>query len=153
MSAELVSPIIVIEIEQPFFITEAVPFPVEKSSKNELLEDLRTNWDVANEAFVQMYQVPVYGDPIRTLYESNTYNSKYLLSEIGQPFGFGDKDKVRKVRSALNLGREMRVDGHESYWSFTDLEMAQFMVGVVAKKYTNECRVALRKKRTGIITI
>ncbi len=153
MSAEQISPVIFSEVEQPFFISDPIPFPVQKTSNNELLEELRTNWEIANEAFVQIYQTPLYGDPVKALFESNSNNSRYLLSEIGQPFGFGDKNKVRKVRSALNLGREKRVDEHDSYWSFTDLEMAQFMVGVVAKKYKNECTNALRKKRTDIINV
>jgi len=119
MTSEISSPFHFIEnapsedtTAKPFFLSTTIPFPEVNQKKNSdfFVKELQKHWPLEDVEFT--------------------------LSEIGELVELTHPDRVRKTRSALQLGTTKNPTD-VTYWQFTEVEIAQLMVGFVGRKYRN----------------
>lgn len=124
-----------LRLEQPFFITTPILFP-ENSKPTTQLESIRNHWDLAEKDFVKMYLAGGYGNPIRDFISKSPEGGSFELKEIGILLELESSDHLRRVRSTLGLG-SIQTATDCTFWDFSEIELAQYMVGLVAKKRSN----------------
>ena len=145
MKSEISSPLHFIEnvpskdlTAKPFFLSASIPFPeVSEGKENDLfVQELQEHWPLAEEDFILIYKSEEFGKPLRDFFRQDIEGGEFTLSEIGELVELTHPDRVRKTRSALQLGTtENPTD--VTYWQFTEVEIAQLMVGFIGRKYRN----------------
>ena len=115
-----------------------IPFPLINDGKeNDLfVKELQEHWPLAEEDFILMYKSEEFGKPLRDFFREDIENGEFTLSEIGELVELTHPDRVRKTRSALQLGTTENPT-NVTYWQFTEVEIAQLMVGFIGRKYRN----------------
>lgn len=138
MPAEI-SPLYSIELNpEPFFLTAPIPFPeIKASNKYENATcELQNHWDLAGIDFVNMYQTEGFGQPLRDFFSEVNEGGKFQLVQLGELVGINDTQILRKVRKTLQLGTgDQLID--TTIWDFSQLEIVQFMVGLIGKRHRN----------------
>ncbi len=144
MKSEISYPVHCIEYESPkditnpFFLTAPIPFPdVDPNKRDDLiLQDLQNNWSLAEDDFIAMYNSEEFGKPLRDFFQEDIESGEYTLPEIGELVGLTNADRARKTRSALQIGTTNK-HTDVTFWRFSEVEMAQLMVGFIGRKFRN----------------
>lgn len=145
MTSEISSPFHFIEnapsedtTAKPFFLSTTIPFPEVNQKKNSdfFVKELQKHWPLAEEDFILMYKSEEFGKPLRDFFRQDIEDVEFTLSEIGELVELTHPDRVRKTRSALQLGTTKNPTD-VTYWQFTEVEIAQLMVGFIGRKYRN----------------
>jgi hypothetical protein len=124
---------------QPFFLDTRIPFPSSPDINNacaRMRQELNNHWELAESDFIKIYQSEGHGQPIRELVAGIPQEITTTLEEVGNRVGVNKHEVLQKVRRALQIGKlESATD--IGLWQFTDIEVVQYMVGLVGKRGRN----------------
>lgn len=122
---------------EPFFVATTIPFPdIQTPTDTTAFNDLRDHWDLATEDFMKIYETNGFGDQIRDFFRDTKEGGQFTLLQLGELVGIDSPMALRKVRSTLALGTTDHKT-HETYWNFSQLELSQFLVGLIGKRHRN----------------
>lgn len=121
----------------PFINTRHIPFPHDRDQfeKNNARkrEHLKKAWETAANDFT-VFASSSIGEK---MWEQLDWKDEYIhatLTDVGQLVMSYNKDKIRKIRSALGVGEYLP---ESDSWKFTRQETLQLMTGIIANKLVN----------------
>lgn len=141
----------------PFFLKARVPKPtnhLESTSRlKHLQEEIFENWEYAERDFHILSSTQAAGQQIQDLFSAQGRGLNLRLMDGGRIIGIDSPHKANKVRQALNVGEISDKGTHIGEWKFTEKELAQFLIGLLAfkEKETYEIiRVNIENQMKGI---
>ena len=127
--------------DRPFFLTTKISMPAISEKGGRLEAKIYKYWNLAEAELFKMSQNPEGAKPFQALLHISSAGGTISLKDVSDSFedNFCYPDNVRKARVAINVGTQVsdKWEGNMR-WKFTEVELAQLLVAVVARRKFKE---------------
>lgn len=115
----------------PFFVKARLRGPKIQLENNHLYREIIANWKNAEIDLAKMAKSSYTGRQIEDLFTAQALGHNITLKDVANSVGVISTKRASDVRSALNVG-ELVSKTHIGVWKFTEMELAQLLIGLVA---------------------